>query len=151
MDPLGPRSYSPPSRPMEFLVIKLLARWRSPISVYSHSSHSLVLSDFDGSPYQPGVWENIDQPQYVRRNELLVPLSENDIPSYLSIKKTLQPRVPSGAPQNTTPRSSVRHLSRNGQARRRSVEPPGSNTMVCLDFVFKTFIFHKLLLYVMTY
>ena len=43
----------------EFQAIKLLAPW---------CSHSLVPSDFDGSPYQPGFRENSDQPQYVRCN-----------------------------------------------------------------------------------
>ena len=86
-DYFGSRSYSPPSRSVELLAIKRLAPWLSLTSVYPYSSHSLVLSGFDRSPYPSGFWRNSDQPQYVRRNKTLVPLSENDILSLPSLKK----------------------------------------------------------------
>ena len=40
------------------IAIKLLAPWHSLTPIHPRSSHSLVPSDFDGSPYQIGVWGN---------------------------------------------------------------------------------------------
>ena len=50
----------------------------------------------------------------------------------------LQSRVPSGAQTQALPQTNARHLPMNGQARRRPVEAPGSNTRVCRDFVCST-------------
>ena len=73
-------------------------------------------------------------------------LSRKMIFPVILLPKTLQPRVPSGAQTKTSAQSNARHVPINGQARRRPVESPRSNTRVCLDFVSKTFIFQKLLL-----
>ena len=145
VDPLGSRSYSPLRRSVEFLATKLLAPWRSLTSVYLYSSHSLVPSKFDGSPYQPDFWGSSGQPQNVRLNKSLVSLSRK-IDSKPSVyRKTLQARVTSGAQTKTSLQSNAHHPTRNGQARRRPVEPSGSNTRLCLVLVSKTFIFQKLL------
>ena len=75
------RSYSPPSRSVEFLATKLLASWRSLTSLYPRNSHSIVPSNFGGSLEPSWLRGNSDQPKYVRRNESLVPLLKKDCPS----------------------------------------------------------------------
>ena len=47
--------------------------------------------------------------------------------------------------RKTPPQSNACHHPRNEQARRRPVQPPGSNTRVCLDLVSKIFVCQKLL------
>ena len=141
-DRLGPRSYSPPSRFVEFLAIKLLAPWRSLTSVYPCSSYSLVPSDFNGLFEPAWLRRNSDRPQYARRKRVACISLGMTFQSY---QKTLQPRVPSGAQTKSSPQSSTHPPPKNGQTRRRPVELPGSNTGVWLGFVFKTFIVQKLL------
>ena len=65
---------------------------------------------------------------------------ENDIPIISFCQKTLQ--ITTSRYQT---RTSLQMFAQNGQARRWPVEPPGSNTRVCIDFFCMTFIFQKLL------
>ena len=60
-------SWSPSSRSLEFLAIKLLVTWRFLTSAHPPSLHSLV-SSIDGMvcSNQPGCGENNNRPQYVR-------------------------------------------------------------------------------------
>ena len=121
------------SRSVEFLVIKLLASWRSLTSVHLPSSHNRVPSDFNDSTYQPDFGGNCDQPQYVRTT---CSLFWKMIFRVMHLPKKLQPWVPSSARTKASPQSNARHVPINGQARRRLLEPPGSNTRVLSCFFF---------------
>ena len=88
IDPLGSTSYLPPSHSVEFLIIKLLAPWRSMTFVCPRCSHNLVPSDFDGSPYQPGA---INRKTYGVTNRLA---SLENYVHLLRVPKTLQPLLP---------------------------------------------------------
>ena len=120
-------------RSVDFLAI-YLAPWRSLTSVYPHSSHSIAPSDFDGSP---SAWLRggtaINHNTYGVTNRL-----------YLSRRMIYRViRLPKNAPASGVIRRQNENLptqqraltSQKGQARRRPVEPPGSSTRVCLDFV----------------
>ena len=148
-DPLGSRSYSPPSRSVEFLAIKFLAPWRSLTSVHPRNFHSLVPFDFvfrlprtSLTAERQGSTENGVTNRWY--------LSWKIMFQVLRLPKNAPARVPSGTQTKTSAQSNARHSSRTGQARRRPVQPPGSNTRVYLDFVSETFIFQKLL-YVVAY
>ena len=121
---------------VEFLAIMLLAPWRSLTPVYPRSSHGPVRSDFDGSPYQPSVWEDSDQPQYVRSNKSLV-TSWRWCSTPPCIRTALASAI-IAASKRAHPIRNACHPPRNGPSRRRPVQPPGSNTRVCLDFVWIT-------------
>ena len=78
---------------------------------------------------QPGCGENSDGPQYVRVT--CTSLAKMILRGPYSAKK--RSRLPTaGAKTERSPQNNVRHLSKNGQARRRPVGPSGSNTRVCL-------------------
>ena len=144
VDPLGSRSYSSPSRSVEFLASKLFASWCSLTYVYLRSSHSLVPSNLDDSLKPAWLRGDSDLPQYVRHNksrDLLLKVMFKSVVyqkhSSFGSHRSVQMKI--------SPQSIARHPPGNGQARRRLVQLPGSNTKVCLDFVSKTFICRKLL------
>ena len=68
------------------------------------------------------------------RTSCLYLTPENEIPRTSFCQKTLQIAT-SSSKTRTSLQNKACHVSKNGQARRRLVEPPGSNTKVCLDFV----------------
>ena len=141
---LDSRPYSPPSRSVESLTIKLLAPWRSLTYVYPRSSHGLVPSNVAGSLEATWLWGDSDQPQYVRYNKYLGSLGK------MMYKSSAYRKHPSlgyhcSFQTNTSSQNNSRHSPRNGQAHRWPVQPPGPNIRVCLGFVFKTFIYQKLL------
>ena len=132
-DSLDSRSYLPPNsslrgvpccqtpRSMKLLIIRLTlavstTSCRHPIQ--------LLLSGFG---------EIMIYCNNVRRTKLLALLLENGVepPPY----KNVPASDTIARFQTNLPRSNARRPSGNGQARRRPVQPPGSNTRVCLDFV----------------
>ena len=131
-DPLDSRSHSPPSRSVEFLVIKLPAPWRFLTYVYLLSSHSLVPSDFNDSPYgkQQSTAIHTHRLPSLEKRCSTPPCTENSPASATTIAASKQAH---------TIRNAC-HPPRNRQLRRRPVQPPGLNTRVCLDFVCITFL-----------
>ena len=109
------------SRSMWFLDIRSL-----------RSFQSLVPSNFDDLFEIFWLRRNSDQPQYVR---IACPLLKMMFNSFVC-QKPLQSRILSGTQTKTPSQSKARHPHGNGQARRRPVEQPRSNTRIYLDFVF---------------
>ena len=90
---------------------------------YPRSFNSFVPSDFDSSLESVWLWGYSDQPQYVRHNESLglllkVMLKSFDYQKYAPASETIRR-------SNENPQSNARHPPRNGQTRRRLVQPPG--------------------------
>ena len=109
------------SRSVEFLTFKLLAPWRSLISVHhTPSSHQ---PDFGGKQRSSAI-----------HTDRLSSLSEDDVPSHASAKNAPALGM-NKRPNKTVSQSNARHVPKNGQARRRPVEAPGPNNSVCLSFV----------------
>ena len=133
MDALDSRSHLPSSSSLR----------RSLTSVCRF--HSLVPSNFDDSLEPAWLQEiAINRNRYGVTN-LSVFSWGNDVQVFRQAK-TLQPWILSGGVRTkTSPQNNARHPPRNGQARRRPVQLPGSNTRVSLDFIFKTLICPKLL------
>ena len=75
---------------VEFLAINLLAPWHSLTSVDPHSPHSLVSSDFDGSPYQPWLLGG-QRSTAIGTNHLF---SLENVIQLLRVPKSLQPLLP---------------------------------------------------------
>ena len=132
---LGSRSYSPSSCYVEFLVIKLLVPRHSLTSVYPHSSHSLVPSDFDGLFKPAWLQRNSDRPQYVRRKRIACTSFGKECFSLPSTKKRSRLGYHPAPKRKSPHKATLLHPPRSRQARRQPVVPPGSNTRVCLDLV----------------
>ena len=78
------------------------------------------------------------------RRSCLYLIRENDIPrSSFCRKRSRSP--PAGALTKRSLQSTACYVPQCGQAWRQPIEPPGSNTIVCISFVCTTFIFQKLL------
>ena len=142
VDPLGSISHSPPSAP-----------WSSLLS--SSSLHGVPRHSFITIAHIASCRRTLTDPRISLASEGIA-LSRNTYESLVFsfgkwhfkpflCQKMFRPRVPSGAQTKTSPQSNAYHVPKNGQARRRPVELPGSNTRGCLDFDSKAFIFQKLL------
>ena len=70
-------------------------------------------------------WGNSDQPQYV---QITCPLFRKMMFRVMHLPKTIQPWVSTSAQTKAFPQSNACHVPKNGQARRRPLESPGSNT-----------------------
>ena len=117
---------------VKFLAIKPLAPWRSLTSVYPLSFHNRVLSETLTIPcISLTSGGNSDRPQYIRI--ACTSLGKIILRGLHSTpKRSTSP--PAGALTKSSPQSIARHVPKSGQARRQSVEPPGSNTRICFDF-----------------
>ena len=118
-----------------FFAIKLLAPWCSLTSVHPHSSDSLVLS-LTVWHFQTGIAAENQRLTAIRKSCLYL-TPENDIPRIFFCQNTLKIAT-SRSLTRTSPQNNACHVPKNGQARRRPVEPPRSKIRVCLDFVFIT-------------
>ena len=114
----------------------LLAPWRpqhpfTPLLRYPRSvldgmtfSHQLGCGEAAIDRYTYGV------------NDSPVPLLLDDSPVILPPKQNAA--ALSSALTRASPQSNARLVSKNGQVRRRLIDPPGSNTRFCPDFVSMT-------------
>ena len=138
-DPLNSRSYLPPSFSLRKVPCHQAPRSMVFPNIHlSRSFHSLVPSSDPVVLYGFGeitLYRN----KNVRRTKSLVLLLKNDV-EVLRPAEILQPRILSQRPKTNPPRSNARRPSRNGQACRRPVQPPRSNTRACLGFVSMIFL-----------
>ena len=121
---LDSRSYSTPRRSVEFLATNSLLHgvpWHPLIPAASIASCRLTLT---APSNQPGFGKiiAINRNTYGTTNRLSA--LESDVQVHRLPKNTLQSQIPSGIQTKTPPQSNARHPPRNGQARRRPVQPP---------------------------
>ena len=109
--------------------------FHSPVPSNLRGSHESIVNSGFGeiTIYQNNVW----------RTKLLALLEEDN--AVFRLTKTPKLRIPSQHPKRTLPGSNTCCPPRNWQPSRLPENPPGSNTRVCLDFVYMTFLCHKML------
>ena len=126
---------------LDILAIKLLAPWRFPTSTYPAAFIAASRLTFLVSSKQPGYRETaIDRNTLGMADRLC--LSRKMIFQVILLLKNAPILGTIWRPNENIP-TKQRDRPRNGQARRRPVEPPGSNTRVCLIFVHRPSIFRN--------
>ena len=133
-DPLFSRSRSPPSVPCSMAFVHPIAQIAPSHSRWYGLFRLASLRRNSGRPQYirvacTSLWKIIfcGPPDVLQDNSRII----------LSAKKTMQIAT-SRSKTRISPQSNARHVPKNGQARRRPLKPPGSNTRFCLDFVCTT-------------
>ena len=111
------------------------ARNQALCGVPCHQSRAIVFPDIRSPHCSDSLEPSFTVlPLYVRRKQIVCSLLQND--SRVIRQNTLHPRVPSGTQTYNLPtKQRAPRLKKNGQARRRPVDPAGSNAIFCPDFV----------------
>ena len=143
-DPLGSRSHSPPSAPRSSLPSIFLLHSVPDIRSLPAAFIAASRLTYPASSKQSGCRSTaIGCNTFGVTNRMY--LSRKMIFPVTLLPKTAPASGTIRGPNKNLPTKQSAHPPKNGQARRQSIEPPESNTRVCLGFVSKTFFFQKLL------